>query len=190
MALQIGVLALQGDFALHAESIRRTGSDSMEVRTVEDLDGCDALVIPGGESTVLAKLLKETGLDRGVVRFSDNRPVMGTCAGLIVLSSRVMDHSIDPLGLIDITVERNAYGRQADSFISDVALLTGSVSGNFEGVFIRAPKITDMGKDIEVLGQRGDDVVMVRNRGVLVAAFHPELTMDNRIHSYFLRNFL
>ncbi len=189
MAWKIGVLALQGDFALHAESIRRTGSDSLEVRTVEELEGCDALVIPGGESTVLAKLLKETGLDEGVRRFSDKHPVMGTCAGLIVLSSKVMDHSIAPLGLIDITVVRNAYGRQMDSFISEVALVTDSSLGGFEGVFIRAPKITGMGKDIEVLAQRGDDVVMVRNKSVLVTAFHPELTMDSRIHTFFIDNF-
>ena len=190
MVRKVGVLALQGDVSLHAGSIYRAGAKSLEVRTAEDLKQCDALVIPGGESTVLAKLLKETGMDEGIVEFSKKYPVMGTCAGLILLSSGIVDHSIKPLGLIDIYVERNAYGRQQESFISDITPVTGGISGPFEGVFIRAPKIRGIGRGVKILAQMEEDVVMARSDNILVTTFHPELTSDSRIHTFFMERFM
>lgn len=190
MVRKVGVLALQGGFSLHAGSIYRAGAKSLEVRTAEDLKQCDALVIPGGESTVLAKLLKETGMDEGIVEFSKKYPVMGTCAGLILLSSGIVDHSIKPLGLIDIYVERNAYGRQQDSFISDITLAAVGMADPFEGVFIRAPKISGIGRGVKILAQMEENVVMARSDNILVTTFHPELTQDTRIHTFFMERFM
>ena len=172
---RIGVLALQGAFREHARALRAAGADVIEVRLPGQLDGLDGLVIPGGESTTITKLAALYGLDEAIRSFE--RPIFGTCAGMILL-----DRS--HLGLADFEVERNAYGRQVASFEADL-----EVEGDdrpFRGVFIRAPRVRDVGPDVEVLAERDGEPVLLRDGRVLVAAFHPELTDDPRIHGRFL----
>ncbi len=172
---RIGVLALQGAFREHARALRAAGADVVEVRLPRQLDGLDGLVIPGGESTTITKLAALYGLDEAIRSFE--RPIFGTCAGMILL-----DRS--HLGLADFEVERNAYGRQVASFEADL-----EVEGDdrpFRGVFIRAPRVRDVGPGVEVLAERDGEPVLLRDGRVLVAAFHPELTDDPRIHERFL----
>ena len=172
---RIGVLALQGAFREHARALRAAGADVVEVRLPGQLDGLDGLVIPGGESTTITKLAALYGLDEAIRTFE--RPIFGTCAGMILL-----DRS--HLGLADLEVERNAYGRQVASFEADL-----EVEGDdrpFRGVFIRAPRVRDVGPGVEVLAERDGQPVLLRDGRVLVAAFHPELTDDPRIHERFL----
>jgi len=182
----IGVLALQGDFAEHAAMLRRLGVESREVRVPRDLEGLDGLVIPGGESTTIGKLLETYGLlepvrDLGTSGF----PIWGTCAGLILLSSDV--GAPQPLlGLMDMTVERNAFGRQTDSFETDLDI-DGLPGGAFHAVFIRAPIVSGVGDDVEVLAKLDDGrIVAVRQGNLLGTAFHPELTTAARLHSLFV----
>jgi pyridoxal 5'-phosphate synthase pdxT subunit len=173
--MRIGVLALQGNVREHVDVLRRLGADAVEVRKPEQLDGLDGLVIPGGESTTFMRLMRLYGLEDAVREFG--RPVFGTCAGMIVL-----DRS--HLGLVDIDVDRNAYGRQVASFEADLEL-----EGDPEplrGVFIRAPRLRDMGPDVEVLAELAGEPVLVREGGHIVASFHPELTDDTRVHELFL----
>jgi pyridoxal 5'-phosphate synthase pdxT subunit len=173
--MRIGVLALQGNVREHAAALRRLGADTVEVRKPEQLEGLDGLVIPGGESTTFMRLMRLYGLEAAVREFT--RPVFGTCAGMIVL-----DRS--HLGLVDIDVDRNAYGRQVASFEADLEL-----EGDPEplrGVFIRAPRVRDTGPDVEVLAALGGEPVLVREGRFIVASFHPELTDDTRIHEMFL----
>jgi 5'-phosphate synthase pdxT subunit len=186
MKQTVGVLGLQGDFALHAQSLKRIGVDVRIVRWPEELDGCSGLILPGGESTTFVKLLIKTGLFDAIRDFGASHGVMGTCAGLITLAKRVTNDGLDTLALIDLDAERNAYGRQVDSFVDTVAVPVLGNKPKFEGVFIRAPKINRMGKGVEVLGTHGEAVVMARNARVLVTTFHPELTQDTRIHRYFV----
>jgi 5'-phosphate synthase pdxT subunit len=172
---RIGVLALQGNVREHAAMLRRLGADAVEVRKPEQLEGLDGLVIPGGESTTFMRLMRLYGLEDAVREFG--RPVFGTCAGMIVL-----DRS--HLGLVDIDVDRNAYGRQVASFEADL-----EVAGDprpLRGVFIRAPRVRDTGPEVEVLAELGGEPVLVREGRVIVASFHPELTDDTRIHETFL----
>ena len=174
--MKIGVLALQGNVREHAAVLRRLGADAVEVRKPEQLEGLDGLVIPGGESTTFMRLMRLYGLEDAVRDFT--RPVFGTCAGMIVL-----DRS--HLGLVDIDVDRNAYGRQVASFEADLEL-----AGDPEplrGVFIRAPRLTDAGPDVEVLAELNGEPVLVREGRFIVASFHPELTDDTRIHEMFLQ---
>jgi 5'-phosphate synthase pdxT subunit len=173
--LRIGVLALQGNVREHADVLRRLGADALEVRKPEQLEGLDGLVIPGGESTTFMRLMRLYGLEDAVREFG--RPVFGTCAGMIVL-----DRS--HLGLVDIDVDRNAYGRQVASFEADLEL-----DGDPEplrGVFIRAPRLRAMGTDVEVLAEHAGEPVLVREGRFIVASFHPELTDDTRVHELFL----
>jgi 5'-phosphate synthase pdxT subunit len=173
--LRIGVLALQGNVREHAAVLRRLGAAAVEVRKPEQLDGLDGLVIPGGESTTFMRLMRLYGLEDAVREFT--RPVFGTCAGMIVL-----DRS--HLGLVDIDVDRNAYGRQVASFEADLEL-----AGDREplrGVFIRAPRVRDTGPDVEVLAELNGEPVLVREGRFVVASFHPELTDDTRVHELFL----
>ena len=172
---RIGVLALQGAFREHARTLRRLGADVVEVRLPRDLDGVDGLVIPGGESTTIMRLAASSGLEGALRSFEE--PVLGTCAGAIVLDRA-------HLGLADVDVDRNAYGRQVKSFEADVELVGESVP--FRGVFIRAPRIREVGQDVEVLGELGGDAVLVRDGRFLLATFHPELTDDDRVHERFL----
>ncbi|MGH3033153.1 MAG: pyridoxal 5'-phosphate synthase glutaminase subunit PdxT [Gaiellaceae bacterium] len=172
--LTIGVLAAQGNFREHAAMLRRLGADVVEVRKPEQLEGIDGLVIPGGESTAITRLIRLYGLEEAIRRFE--RPVFGTCAGLILLDRR-------HLGLIDLEVERNAYGRQVHSFEADLAL---DGEEPLRGVFIRAPRVARTGPEVEVLAELDGDPVLLREGRVLVAAFHPELTDDARVHGRFL----
>jgi 5'-phosphate synthase pdxT subunit len=187
--LRIGVLAVQGDFALHRRSLEALGVEAPRIRRPGELDACDGLILPGGESTTFVKLLKETGLFDAIRTFAAGRPVMGTCAGLITLATRVSGDAMETLGLIDIDVERNAYGRQVDSFTAPVSVPFLGPDAEFKGVFIRAPRIRALGRGTEAVGFQGDDSVLVRNDRVFGMTFHPELTDDTRIHAYFLDNF-
>ena len=173
--MKIGVLAVQGDFREHAAVLRRLGAAVVEVRTPEQLDGLDGLVVPGGESTAIMRLARLYGLDEALREF--DRPVFGTCAGMILVDR-------DHLGLADILVDRNAYGRQVASFEAEL-----DVEGEDEpvrGVFIRAPRVREVGPDVEVLAKLDGEPVLLRDGTVLAAAFHPELTDDTRVHELFL----
>jgi pyridoxal 5'-phosphate synthase pdxT subunit len=172
--VRIGVLAVQGNFREHVAMLRRLGADAVEVRLPEELDGLDGLVIPGGESTAISRLMQLYGLEEALRRFA--RPVFGTCAGMILLDR-------DHLGLVDIEVDRNAYGRQVASFEADLDL-----DGEAEPlrVFIRAPRVREAGPDVEVLAELEGEPVLLREGRFLVASFHPELTDDTRVHERFL----
>jgi 5'-phosphate synthase pdxT subunit len=172
---RIGVLALQGAFREHARALRAAGADVVEVRLPEQLDGLDGLVVPGGESTTIAKLARLYRLDQAIRAFG--RPIFGTCAGMILLDRA-------HLGLADLEVERNAYGRQVASFEADLELDGDPLP--FRGVFIRAPRVRDVGSGVEVLAEHEGEPVLLRDGDILVAAFHPELTDDARIHERFL----
>jgi 5'-phosphate synthase pdxT subunit len=168
---KIGVLAVQGNFREHIAMLRRLGAEPVEVRKPEELDGLDGLVIPGGESTTFMRLMRLYGLR------SFPAPVFGTCAGMIVLDR-------DHLGLVDVEVSRNAYGRQVASFEADLPLV--GEDEPLRGVFIRAPRVRDAGPDVEVLADLDGEPVLVRQGRFLVASFHPELTADPRVHRLFL----
>jgi pyridoxal 5'-phosphate synthase pdxT subunit len=173
--VRIGVLALQGAFREHARVLRSLGADVVEVRRPEELEGLDGLVIPGGESTTIVRLAALYGLDEAIRTYGG--PIFGTCAGMIVLDR-------EHLGLADLVVDRNAYGRQVRSFEADVAL--AGDERPLEGVFIRAPRIRELGPEVEVLGELDGEAVLVRDGRLLLAAFHPELTKDTRVHEAFL----
>jgi len=184
---RIGVLALQGAFAAHTVALTRLGVESREVRLSGDLGECDALVMPGGESTTMSKLLETSALfDPIAERIADGMPVFGTCAGMILLAREVTDGRPDQrsFGAIDIAVQRNAYGRQVDSFETEIALRGDAEP--FHAVFIRAPRITRLGVGVEVLAEQSGDPVLVRSNAVMAASFHPELADDDRVHQLFL----
>jgi 5'-phosphate synthase pdxT subunit len=182
---RIGVLALQGAFAAHCECLASVGAEPVEVRTPAQLDSVEALLMPGGESSTMSQLLESSGLFPAIAqRLSHGMPTFGTCAGMILLASEILDGRSDQrsFSAIDISVRRNAFGRQVDSFESSI---TTSV-GEFHGVFIRAPRIERVGATVEILGSLGDEPVLVRQGNVLAASFHPELTGDARLHEYFV----
>jgi 5'-phosphate synthase pdxT subunit len=182
----VGVLALQGAFEAHQHVLGELRFETVQVRTPSDLESVDALVMPGGESTTMSHLLLTSGLFDSIdTRLEQGMPVFGTCAGMILLAKGVLDGRPDQLsfGAIDIDVKRNAYGRQIDSFETDIAI-DGFVD-DFHAVFIRAPQIARCGEGVTVLARHGQDVVLARQGSVMVASFHPELTSDVRIHSLF-----
>jgi 5'-phosphate synthase pdxT subunit len=186
--VKIGVLALQGAFATHARVLRALGADAREVRVPADLDGVDALVLPGGESTTMSLLLDSSGLRQPVAeRLAGGLPTLGTCAGMILLAANVLDGRDDQrsFGVLDIDVRRNAFGRQIDSFESDLAV-DGIDHGPFHAVFIRAPVVERAGVDVDVLASVDGKPVLVRHGPLVAAAFHPELSDDDRIHRLFL----
>jgi 5'-phosphate synthase pdxT subunit len=185
-SLKIGVLALQGDFTLHVQALTRCGVEAVEVRKPEQLAGVDGLVIPGGESTTLLKLIDAWHFVPALQTFhAAGKPVFGTCAGLILLAREVDNPRQFSLGLIDVDVERNAYGRQRESFeVSGTALLDGTPTP-IEMMFIRAPRIRRVGDGVDVLARQGGDPVMARQGTVLVATFHPEVTGEQGVHKYF-----
>jgi 5'-phosphate synthase pdxT subunit len=172
--MKIGVLAVQGNFREHAAMLRRLGAEPAEVRKPEQLDDLDGLIIPGGESTTFMRLMRLYGLEEAVRRFE--RPILGTCAGLIVLDN-------EHLGLLDVDVRRNAYGRQVASFEADLDLGDGEP---LRGVFIRAPRVERAGANVEVLAEHDGEPVLLRQGRFLAATFHPELTDDTRVHELFL----
>jgi len=171
---RIGVLALQGAFREHVRALRAAGAEVVEVKLPAQLEGLDGLVVPGGESTTITRLARLYGLDEAIRRF--DRPVFGTCAGMILVDRR-------HLGLADLEVARNAYGRQVASFEADLEI---DDDRPFRGVFIRAPRVVDVGAGVEVLAELDGEPVLLRDGDVLVASFHPELTDDPRIHERFL----
>jgi 5'-phosphate synthase pdxT subunit len=184
----IGVLALQGAFAAHARSLADAGAAAREVRVPDDLTGLDGLVMPGGESTTMSRLLLTSGLFEPLAeRLDGGLPVLGTCAGMILLARRVLDGRPDQrsFGVLDIAVRRNAYGRQVDSFETD---LTIPVLGDrpFHAVFIRAPQVVETGEGVEVLARHEGKPVLVRRGPAMAAAFHPELSGDPRLHAMFV----
>jgi 5'-phosphate synthase pdxT subunit len=183
--MKIGVLAIQGDFAAHARALVRSGVSPSEVRTEYDLYGIDGLILPGGESTTMLKLLTEENLIEPVKALAlSGRPLFGTCAGAILLAKEVANPAQPSLSLLDIGIERNAYGRQVDSFIGEAwTVLEG---GPLEAVFIRAPRIKRVGLEVEVLADVGGEPVFVREKNILAATFHQELTDDSRPHAVFL----
>jgi len=178
-----GILALQGDFEAHRQAINRAGGHAIEVRTLADLEQCDGLIIPGGESTTMLKLLDQEGLTEPLKHFAGHKPVYGSCAGAILLAREVMNPAQASLGLMDIVVERNAYGRQVDSRIAHIAMPEG---GDLEAVFIRAPIIRRLGIGSSVLATYNGDPVWVEQGRTMVTTFHPELTADLRVHRRFL----
>jgi 5'-phosphate synthase pdxT subunit len=184
----VGVLALQGAVARHAEVLQALGAHPVPVRTPEDLAGIEAIVLPGGESTTISRLLETSGLfDPLAERLADGLPALGTCAGMILLAAEILDGRPDQrcFGAVDVGVRRNAFGRQVDSFEADLRI-DGLAGGNFPAVFIRAPVVERVGEAVEVLARVGDRPVLCRQGRVLVAAFHPELSEDLRLHQRFL----
>ena len=191
--MKVGVLALQGAFGLHVKALQELGIATVEVRTPDQLDDLDRLVVPGGESTTMSMLAERSGLIDPLAEFcASGRPVLGTCAGAILLSSEILDGRDDQrcLGAVDISVRRNAFGRQVDSFEAQIdipALATAGVDdGPFHAVCIRAPVIERTGPGVEVMATIDGMPALVRDGAIMVAIFHPELAGDNRLHELFL----
>ena len=178
----VGVLALQGDFEAHCRALVRAGGNAREVRTAEDLAECHGLIIPGGESTTMWKLLEIEGLIEPLRQFASEKPVYGSCAGAILLASAVTEPTQPSLGLMDIDVVRNAYGRQLDSRIVNISV----EGGDLEAVFIRAPVVSRVGAGPRILGKYKGDPVWVEDGRHTITTFHPELTADLRVHRRFL----
>jgi len=181
---KIGILALQGAFLEHEQSLRRCGAEPMEVRTVKDLEQAEALIIPGGESTTIGKIMQRFGLDQAIIsRTKQGMPLWGTCAGMILMAKEIADSDQPGLRLMDIRVRRNAFGRQVDSFEADLEV---KGIGRCRGVFIRAPYVERVWADTQILAYYQEKIVMVQQDNLLATAFHPELTEDPSIHRYFL----
>ncbi|HUS04867.1 MAG TPA: pyridoxal 5'-phosphate synthase glutaminase subunit PdxT [Bryobacteraceae bacterium] len=184
---RVGVLALQGDFEAHQKALARAGAEAMQVRTPADLNQVDGLVIPGGESSTMLNLLNVTGMKEPLREFGRHKPIFGTCAGAILLASEVSHPVQESLRVLDMGVERNAYGRQLNSRVVRLAPEGGSLDGReMEAVFIRAPIIRRLPESAKVLARYNGDPVLVEDGRHLVATFHPELTEDTRIHELFL----
>lgn len=186
----VGVLALQGDFAAHQAALERAGAESVQVREAGQLRDIDGLVIPGGESTTMLKLLHYENLLEPLVRFARDKPVFGTCAGAILLAKEVSNPSQESFGIMDMDVERNGYGRQLDSRVAELDpeadFQKRTAPGKLEAVFIRAPVIRRVGAGTKVLVRYNGDPVLVEERHHLASTFHPELTADSRIHRLFI----
>jgi len=187
--LRVGVLALQGDVSEHIDALERAGADALPVRHSGELDSADGAVIPGGESTTISDLLFERGIDRDLRSLADRGgAVWGTCAGMVVMASRggdeVEETDQELLGFIDAEVERNAFGRQRESFKASIQF--DELESSFPGVFIRAPAYTDVGHDVRVLSKVNGAVVAARSGRAMATAFHPELVRDDRVHRYFI----
>ncbi|BBX07392.1 pyridoxal 5'-phosphate synthase glutaminase subunit PdxT [Mycolicibacterium aichiense] len=190
MTVHVGVLALQGDTREHLAALREAGAEASTVRRASELDAVDALVIPGGESTTMSHLLREFELLEPLrTRLAEGMPAYGSCAGMILLASEILDAGTEgreavPLGGIDMTVRRNAFGRQVDSFEGDIDF--DGLDGPAHAVFIRAPWVERVGPDVQVLARAGGHIVAVRQGRVLATAFHPEMTGDRRVHKLFV----
>ena len=187
---KVGVLSLQGDFAAHGEALERAGAEPVFVREREQLNEIDGLIIPGGESTTMLKLLRYENLFDDLGEFGRRKPVFGTCAGAILMARDVTNPAQESLGLVDIAIERNAYGRQIDSRVVDLDPASDfqerTSPGKLEAVFIRAPIIRRIDEGVRVLAEYDGDPVLIEQGQYLVATFHPELTRDARVHSLFL----
>ena len=181
----VGVLAVQGDFEKHIKVLKKLGVTPVEVRTRQELDQLQGLIIPGGESTTIIKMLKAGGIFDAVKEFVQTKPVFGTCAGSIILAKKLANPDLDTLNAMDIKIERNAYGTQVDSFIDNVEFNGKEI----EAVFIRAPRIVEHNGSVDILIKHGEDPVLVRQDNIIACTFHPELTDDPSIHKYFLDMF-
>jgi pyridoxal 5'-phosphate synthase pdxT subunit len=182
---RVGVLALQGAVREHIRSVEACEAEAIAVKWPKDLENLDALILPGGESTTMRRLIDRYGLMEPLQKFAaSGKPMFGTCAGLILLAGEIIGYDEPHLGVMDIVVERNSFGRQIDSFEAELSIK--GVEGLFEAVFIRAPHIVDVGPDTEVLCEYGGKIVMARNGQFLGCSFHPELTENHRIMEYFL----
>ena len=185
--MKVGVLALQGAFRLHVKALERLGVEAIEVRSLENFDDSEALIIPGGESTTMSFLLESSGIfDSLRERSAEGMPILGTCAGMILLSSKITDGRSDqkPLNLMGVEIRRNGYGRQIDSFESDLSI--EGFDGSFRGIFIRAPLVEGVSEEVEVLAEVNGRPVMCRQGSIIATSFHPELADDDRIHAEFL----
>ncbi len=180
----IGILALQGDFAEHKKILDKLKVENIFVKTKEDLKKIDGLILPGGESTTIGKMLKETGIGKQIIsKFKKNKlAVFGTCAGAILLSKKVIGNKVFSLGLLDAEIERNSYGTQKDSFEEKIQTEFGELTASF----IRAPKFKKLGKKTRVLGKIKKQPVIVQQKKILASTCHPEITLDSKLHEYFL----
>lgn len=188
MDIRVGVLALQGAFREHIKSLEKCGVSTVEIKSPDQLDDIDALIIPGGESTTIRKLLEKYKFRSRLDKFyKDGKPIFVTCAGLVLIAKNIKGEGMG-LSYIDVDVERNAYGRQIDSFEELLNInLDGSQNGRkFNSIFIRAPKILNVGEKVEILGKFGQEAVLIRENNIIASTFHPELTDDLRIHRYFI----
>lgn len=185
----VGVLALQGAFKKHIEMIKSLGANAIEVRKPEDLEKCDGLIIPGGESTVISRQMKFIGLTDKIQEFGKKKPIFGTCAGLILMSENIILSDIEPFKFLEIDVQRNAFGRQADSFIANIEMhLTPKKQPLlFPAIFIRAPKIIKCSPEVSILATFENEPILVRQGHHLGATFHPELTNNSAVHADFLK---
>jgi 5'-phosphate synthase pdxT subunit len=183
--MKLGVLALQGDFREHCAALSKIKLNPVEVRMPKDLEGIDGLVIPGGESTTIGKLMVKYGLDKAITKkYNEAMLIYGTCAGAILLAKDIL-HSEQPrLELIDISISRNSYGRQIDSFETEIDV--NGLKKPFPAIFIRAPQIKRTSKDVEILSMHNRLPVLIRTEKILISTFHPELSEDTRIHEYFI----
>jgi pyridoxal 5'-phosphate synthase pdxT subunit len=186
--MKVGVLALQGDFEAHIKSVIAAGGAAFEVRTPEQVGEADALILPGGESTTIGRLITRFGLEPAIIAaHAAKKPIYGTCAGMILLAKKIVSGEKTggqpTLGLMDISVARNAFGRQVDSFETDIETTS---FGTVHGIFIRAPFVTEVGESVEILARFDEKIVLVRQDNLLASAFHPELTDDVRLHRAFL----
>lgn len=182
----VGILALQGAYQKHAESLSRLDVESRLIRKPGELDDCSALILPGGESTTISLLIHEYGFYEAIKSFAKTHPVLGVCAGMIMMANEVDDIRVTPLGLIPFKASRNYYGRQVHSFTADVKL--NFDNNTFQAPFIRAPGIEELSPEVEVLATYDDKAVMVSAGQHIALSFHPELTADTRIHNYWLSN--
>lgn len=189
--ITVGILALQGDYEAHKKQLESLEVKAVEVRLPLDLKNPDALIIPGGETTTMDKLLNRFKLRQPLINFCRSKPVFGTCAGLIMLSKRIEDNQsgVEPLGLLDIDVLRNGYGRQVFSFEEDINLNLNNGKSQMAATFIRAPKITRIGRDVKVLGKFKKEPVLISQNNVLASSFHAELGRDTSLLRYFLKTF-
>jgi len=183
--ITVGVLALQGDFKEHIVMLKKCKVNAVEVRMPEDLKDVNGLIIPGGESTAIGKLMRQYNLDREIIKkHKSGMALYGTCAGAILLAKNIVGSAQPRLNLLDVSIKRNDYGRQAESFEAELDL---KKIGRVRGIFIRAPVISKVGENIEVLGKEGKNPVLVRQGKILASTFHPELANDMRVHEYFIR---
>jgi 5'-phosphate synthase pdxT subunit len=189
MSNVVGVLALQGAYQKHVDSLARLGVESRLIRKSNELDTCNGLIIPGGESTTMSLLIQDSGMYEPLRDFAQHHPVMGVCAGMILMATSVDDERVTPLNILPFRALRNHYGRQVHSFTAKIQLDFDTSGEPMEAHFIRAPGVTDLGEGIEVLAHYDDEIIMIAKDKHLALSFHPELTHDTRIHQHWLRNF-